>query len=155
MEQLLKLISKIFYTATAIVICIACISCKSQHTRTSDKLVVGDSLNKSGFILYDNKNVRAYFFEEGSIPKAPSREIINHLIKDSKIIILLRDGLRNKNESDYLSLTLCSTDKRFIIDKEKLLFNRYSLISVDNYKFYQVNRQYSDNRKRYVFCKHD
>lgn len=120
-----------------------------------DKLLIGESVVKSGFILFDNKNIKAYFIEAEDFSQPPSRRMIKQFINNSKTIILLRNGLKNTDKSNYLSLTLCSTDKKFVIDKKKLLYNRYMLIKIDNYLFYRVNRKYSDNKKRYLFCKND
>ena len=50
---------------------------------------------------------------------------------------------------------MCDLEKKIIINKEKLLFKRYSVVKIDNFLFFNVTNKFGDSKKRLVICKND
>jgi|GEM_PF-2155101 len=120
------------------------------------EIIFGDSIVKSGYIIYDNENIVAKFIElkDISIENLTEKKILS-LYNESEYIILLREGLKYSTKSHLISLTMCDLDKKIIINKEKLLFRRYSVVKIDDFLFFNVTNKFGDSKKRLVFCKND
>lgn len=120
------------------------------------EIIFGDSIVKSGYIIYDYKNIAAKFIElkDISIENLTEKKILS-LYNESEYIILLREGLKYSTKSRLISLTMCDLDKKIIINKEKLLFKRYSVVKIDDFLFFNVTNKFGDSKKRLVFCKND
>lgn len=155
MEQSSKLIRKTFWILCLIISTnLLFVNCQTNNISKNhqyEKLNVGDSITKSGILIFDSKSGMAYF-SENNTTSLSSKNKINKIIKDSKYLILLRKGLNTHSTSDYLTLSLCANDSRLIVNMKQLLFDRYAIIKLDNFVFYKINREYKDKKTRLIIC---
>ena len=97
MAQLLKLI-KILPCILSISLGSIIFGCKGQNVSEwvdSDPISFGHGVQKTGYIVYDNKKVRAYFIENKIVDLSKiSKSDISSLISNSDGIILLRSALQ-------------------------------------------------------------
>lgn len=131
--------------------------CRAQKDIESyieeNRIVVGDSLVKSGYIIYDYKKVRAYLLEDTSLDVDNLLETdIRKYISNADFYILLRSSLRTHKTSDTLELTLCYRRPEFLITRDRLIFKRYQFIKIEDLIFLEVDNDYSDMKRRLMFC---
>lgn len=161
MAPLYKSDNKFFVCLLYIILSIFLAKCGTIHQKQFssnqyNEIIFGDSIVKSGYIIYDSKNIAAKFIElnDMSIENLTENKILS-LYNESEYIILLREGLKYSTKSHLISLTMCDLEKEIIINKEKLLFKRYSIVKIDNFLFFNVINKFGDSKKRLVFCKND
>lgn len=118
-------------------------------------LIFGDSIIKTGTIIYNSQDISARLLEvnKEDIKHLKKQELIK-LYDSAPYIILLRDGLKYSKNSPLLSLTLCK-GKEIIIKHKEMVFNKYAIISVENILLYKIENEYNDSKQRLVFCKND
>lgn len=161
MEQSLKLSNNklMLILSISFVISIFTVSCDTNKKLTKHNqeriLIFGDSILKTGTIIYNNRNIWARFLELNIDDiKNLTKKQITQLYDSAPYIILLRDGLKYSKNSPQLSLTICK-GKDIIIKKNEMVFNKYAIISVENIVLYKIKNEYNDSKVRLVFCKND
>jgi len=158
MAQLLKLI-KILSWILSISLCSIIVGCKGQNVSEwvdSDSISFSQGVQKTGYIIYDNKKVRAYFIENKIVDLSNiSRSDISSLISNSDGIILLRSALQKNNNASIISLSLCTKSPDFLITQNNLMFNRYHFIKIKNFLLYPSEKKYDDLKVRYSLCNYD
>lgn len=163
MVQLLKSSNKKSFLSVLVIllVCIFFIECGTASKNISSKqsqsrlVVFGDSILKTGIIIYDSKNKSARLLESDSVSiDNLTKRKLNDFFDSAGYIILLRESIKYSYKPRRLSLTLCK-GKEIIIVSEKLLYNRYAVIKVKKFMFYEVINENQDSKKRLVFCKDD
>lgn len=136
--------------------CNLSLRCNNNRKDINEFTKIIDSINVKGYLFYDGKKGFANFLEikKLNIEKL-SKKDISKLTCNSTNIILLRKGLKDYRNSQFLSLTLCNKDERLILKNSDLLFKRYYIVRLDDFIFYKVNRKYKDLKQRLLLCKEE
>lgn len=150
---------KFIYRIILIIFSFTFFSCKPNHNTpvrgdmTLSK--VGDSINKTGYLIYDSKKEFTSFIESKFIDiNNFSKKDIIKMTNQAKYIVLTREGLSKFKESKYISLSLCHiSDKRLVVEQNKLLYKRYYIIYLEDFVFYLSLKNYTDSKQRLFFCK--
>jgi hypothetical protein len=151
----MKFINKIII----IIFCCTFFSCKTKHNSPVRGVMthtkVGDSIRKTGYLIYDSKKEFISFIESDSIDiNSFSRRNIINMTNQAKYIVLLREGLNKFKESRYISLSLCHvSDKRLVVEINNLLYKRFHVVYLKDYAFYLSMKDYADKKQRLFFCK--
>lgn len=151
----MKFINKIIF----IIFCCTFFSCKTKHSTpvrgamTLSK--VGDSIKKTGYLIYDSKKEFICFIESDSIDvNSFSRRKIIKMTNQTDYIVLLREGLNKFKENKYISLSLCHvSDKRLLVETNDLLYKRFYIVYLKDFTFYLSLKKYTDKKQRLFFCK--
>ncbi len=162
METLLKLNKRkhIFMFFMFLIFSVISLGCSSSHKNITlnpnQDFKIGDTINMSGYLIYDGKKGIALFLEKEALNiERLSKDDIFKLISESTNIILIRDGLEKYRNSEFISLTLCNKDERLIVKKKELLFNRFYIVKLENFTFYKVSKKYEDSKSRFLLCKEE
>ena len=134
-------------------------SCKTKHDSPIRDVMtlskVGDSINKTGYLIYDSKKEFTSFIESKFIDiNNISKDDIIMLTNQANCIVLTRKGLDKFKKSNYISLSLChANDKRLVVDTTNLLYKRFYIVYLEDFEFYVSLKSNPDSKQRLFFCK--
>jgi len=150
---------KLIYRIILIIFCCIFFSCKTKYNTPVKSVMtlskVGDSIKKTGYLIYDSREEFTSFIESKSIDiNNISKKDIIKMINRAKYIVLTREGLNKFKESKYISLSLCHiNDKRLVVETNNLLYKRFYIVYLEDFVFYSSLKDYPDSKQRLFFCK--